>query len=231
MTRNPNPELPKKILAEAERIIEHEGLDGLNMRRLAKRVGVTATAIYHYFQNKDELLLEVRLHAAEKLNEKVRRIHPALHPHEALTALANAYIAFAEEHPNLYHLLVESRIGETLAGPSEKDVLYHTYYAARSLLERLPDDKGGPGEPSYEAMMGWVMLHGFCSLLIAGSFEAVEKANRDQLKSLFLRFYRGEAGRKSAPKDYEPNIERIAAEEGALPRRRSLYRKKHRPAP
>ena len=53
MTRRANPELPKKILTEAEKIIITSGHEAINMRNLAKRVGVSATAIYHYFENKE----------------------------------------------------------------------------------------------------------------------------------------------------------------------------------
>jgi AcrR family transcriptional regulator len=199
MTRPANRELPVKILDEAEKIVAAKGSGALNLRTVARRVHVTATTIYHYYENKDDLLLQLKLRTAEKLNGRIDRIDPALSPYEALLELAIEYIRFAEEHPHLYLLLIETQIGEGALSDSDRDVLYHTYFTARSFLEGLPDNEGGPGDPRYEAMMGWVMLHGFCSLLLSGSFQLVENVDRDTLKGLFLRFYGGEGGRKYKP--------------------------------
>lgn len=45
-----------KVLAEALAIIDREGAQALTMRRLGAQLGVEAMTIYHYVQNKDELL-------------------------------------------------------------------------------------------------------------------------------------------------------------------------------
>ena len=189
MTRRTNPELPEKILTEAEKIIVSSGHEAINMRDLAKRVGVTATAIYHYFENKEELLLQIKLQAAEKLNERIRRLDPALTPMEAIHRLGEEYIAFAEEHPNLYRLLFETPIGLTPLGQGEQPVLYYTYYAARNILDRMVETKIHQYDSRYDAMMGWIMLHGFCSLIMSGNLQLVEGMNREELRELFLRFY------------------------------------------
>lgn len=45
------------MVATARRIIEDEGLSALSMRRVAKELGSTPMALYHYVQDKDELLM------------------------------------------------------------------------------------------------------------------------------------------------------------------------------
>ena len=191
MTRLANPELPEKLLSEAENIVVRSGHEALNMRDLAKRVGVTATAIYHYFDSKEALLLQIKLRAAEKLNQRIRGIDPNLDPMETIHQLGEQYIDFAEEHPRLYRLLFETPIGSTPLGEKDQPVLYHTYYVARNALERLAAGKMYSHDPRYGAMMGWTMLHGFCSLLMSGSLQLAEGMNREELKDLFLRFYTG----------------------------------------
>ena len=189
MTRRANPELPKKILAEAEKIVVALGHEAINMRDIAKRVGVSATAIYHYFENKEKLLLKVKLQAAEKLNKRIRRIDPALTPIEAIHRLGEEYIVFAQEYPNLYRLLFETPIGKTPLGQAEHPVLYYTYYTARNTLDRMVETKTPLHDTRYSAMMGWIMLHGFCSLIMSGNLQLVEGMNREELRELFLRFY------------------------------------------
>jgi AcrR family transcriptional regulator len=191
MTRLANSELPEKLLTEAENIVVSSGHEALNMRDLAKRVGVTATAIYHYFDSKEALLLQIKLRAVEKLNQRIRRIDPNLDPMETIHQLGEKYIDFAEEHPRLYRLLFEAPIGSTPLGEMDQPVLYFTYYVARNALERLAAGRMYPHDPRYGAMMGWTMLHGFCSLLMSGSLQLVEGMNREELKDLFLRFYTG----------------------------------------
>ena len=191
MTRLANPELPERILEEAERIVAESGHEALNMRDLARRVGVSATAIYHYFDGKEALLLQLKLAAADKLNRRIRAIDPQLDPHESLHRLGAQYIEFAEEHPNLYRLLFETPIGATPLGQTDQPVLYYTYYAARNALERMAASQEHLTDPRYGAMMGWIMLHGFCSLLMSGTLQLAEGMDRTELKELFLRFYTG----------------------------------------
>ena len=44
-------------------------------------------------------------------------------------------------------------------------------------------------DPAEVAMVGWIMLHGFASLLTAGTLEAVTGMHRDAVRSLFLEAY------------------------------------------
>lgn len=47
----------KDIVAAARRVIDQDGVERLTMRKLAKDIGTTPMAIYHYVRNKDELLV------------------------------------------------------------------------------------------------------------------------------------------------------------------------------
>lgn len=46
----------ERMVAEALRIADREGVDGLSMRRLAAELGAGAMSLYHYVANKDALL-------------------------------------------------------------------------------------------------------------------------------------------------------------------------------
>lgn len=71
------------------------------MRALARRVGVTATTLYHYYASKNDLLRRVKLGAAERLNRRIRAIESSLPPEEVLHRLGREYLAFAEEQPGI----------------------------------------------------------------------------------------------------------------------------------
>lgn len=46
----------ERVLAEALRLADAEGLEAVTMRRLARELGAGAMSLYHYVTNKDELL-------------------------------------------------------------------------------------------------------------------------------------------------------------------------------
>ena len=46
----------QRVVVEAVRLADREGVDGLSMRRLAGALGAGAMSLYHYVANKDELL-------------------------------------------------------------------------------------------------------------------------------------------------------------------------------
>jgi AcrR family transcriptional regulator len=193
MTRKANPDISKRILEEAEAIVVASGFEAINMRALAKRVGVSATIIYHYFQSKEELLYQLRLLAAEKLNAKIRGLENHPDPHTALNLLGKEYISFAETNPELYRLLLHSNTGDVPFSEKKHPVIFYTYFVARKCLERMAEKQKLSLNPSYDAMMGWVMLHGFSSLLLAGNLELVEGMNRKELKEVFFKYYTREA--------------------------------------
>jgi AcrR family transcriptional regulator len=188
MTRAANIDLPARILAEAERVVVTSGYQGINMRRLASQVGVSATAIYHYFENKDAILRRLRIKAAEMLNDRIRAIDSRLSPWDYLAELGRQYLVFAQENPNLYRLYVEAPFDERADG-ADHPVLYFTYLAARAALEKVPKPAGGAGDARYEAMMGWIKLHGFCSLMMSGLLPPAEGMSREALQELFMSYY------------------------------------------
>lgn len=47
---------PERILSEALRILDADGLDRLTMRALAMRVGINPMTIYHHFKDRDGLI-------------------------------------------------------------------------------------------------------------------------------------------------------------------------------
>jgi len=188
MTRAANPDLAARILTEAEQVVVDSGHEGLNMRRLASRVGVSATAIYRYFPSRDEILRRLRIRAAEMLNDRIRTIDSDLGPHEFLHELGRRYLLFAQENPRMYRLLFEAPFDERAEG-EDHPVLYFTYLAARGAIEKLAKSGVPIPDPASQAMMGWIMLHGFCSLMMSGLLPVAEGMSRETLQQLFMRFY------------------------------------------
>jgi len=188
MTRAANTDLPGRILKEAEKVVVTSGYQGVNMRRLAGKVGVSATAIYHYFESKEAILRKLRIGAAEKLNDRIRGIDTRLPPQMFLAELGQQYLAYAQENPNLYRLLFEAPFDERVEA-EDHPVLYFTYIAARGALEKMAEQGIPIPDARHGAMMGWMMLHGFCSLMMSGMLPLAEGMTRESLQELFMSYY------------------------------------------
>lgn len=187
MTRAANIDLPNRILEEAEKVVVASGYQGINMRDLAGRVGVSATAIYHYFSSKSELMRTLRLRAVELLNSRIRAISRDLPGPQFLSVLGREYLDFADKNPNLYRLVFEAPLDEESG--ADHEVYYYTYRAARDALKKMAEAGGLPVDPRYGAMMGWTMLHGFSSLMMSGVLPPAEGMSKDTLREVFMSFY------------------------------------------
>lgn len=60
------------ILESAENLIAEFGFHGLSMHKLAHKAGVAAGTLYRYFDDKEHLLLEVRLHVNQRIADAVQ---------------------------------------------------------------------------------------------------------------------------------------------------------------
>lgn len=78
------------------------GLAALTLRGLGQAMGVSATAIYRYFADKDALIIAMR----ETLLKQVLSTEPSGTPEQALAEIGLAYRRVAREHPCLSQILI-----------------------------------------------------------------------------------------------------------------------------
>lgn len=65
-------ETKQTILLAAVQIVLSQGVDSLNTNNVAKKAGVSVGTLYQYFNNKDEILLELLLAGMERRMQKVK---------------------------------------------------------------------------------------------------------------------------------------------------------------
>jgi AcrR family transcriptional regulator len=91
----------QSIVAAAIALIEREGPEALSMRRLGRRLGVEAMALYHHFANRDELIAAI----ADDLLAPLDEIEPAGDWSDACRRFATALRNVAVEHPATFRLV------------------------------------------------------------------------------------------------------------------------------
>jgi AcrR family transcriptional regulator len=95
-----------EILEAAERIFVAHGYEAATIRKIADEVGVSSTALYMHFRDKDQILLEICTGAMNELLEGSRQVSAM--PIDAVARvrlILEGYIRFALTHPNAYRLV------------------------------------------------------------------------------------------------------------------------------
>ena len=99
-------EVRAAILDAAREVMREEGVAGLNLQKVAARVGMRAPSLYEYFPGKmalyDALFLMGARLARERTDRLVRDYGATW---EALRAALEDHFAFAREYPELFELV------------------------------------------------------------------------------------------------------------------------------
>lgn len=159
-----------EILAAAEKIFIAEGYSGATIRKIADAVGVSSTALYMHFRDKDQILLEICNDAIERLLDlNIEIAGQPIDPLSRVRLMLEAYMRFALDNPNTYQLVFCStgdhvksdKIGETLA---LGDRCFEKF--SEPVYELAAQGRLRSGSAVQAAEVLWSGCHGLVSLLI-----------------------------------------------------------------
>lgn len=106
----------QEILKCAEELIVAQGIEALSIRKIADAIHQTPGIIYHYFKNKDELLMEIVKDRYQHIVFLVRECFLSDNPIEVrLSQTIHAYIEEMIKEPDLYKIFMQSKHPEVLA--------------------------------------------------------------------------------------------------------------------
>jgi len=163
-------ETRQRILDAARELVLAEGVDGFSMRKLAARIGYTATAIYFHFPDKDALLVELVDSQFQSLRRAFDRFQDEGNPRERLRRMGRAYLEFALRHPDHYRFmflnpaLKQLPIGQSFdrSDPAQDGyaLLRHTLAEALEAGQLRPEFR----DAEQAAQIIWASLHGLVAL-------------------------------------------------------------------
>ena len=159
-----------EILRAAERIFIAEGYQGATIRKIADEVGVSSTALYMHFRDKDEILLEICDNAIAKLLKSNSEI--ATRPIDAVSRvrlMLDAYMSFALENPNAYQLVFCGHSGlvsedKQMVTEALGDRCYDIFVGTVREIGATGRLRTGTVESAAQAM--WAACHGLVALLL-----------------------------------------------------------------
>ncbi|MER7715122.1 TetR/AcrR family transcriptional regulator [Streptomyces werraensis] len=173
-------ERERLIVATARELAEEQGWDAVTTRRLAERIEYSQPVLYSHFRGKREIIGAVALEGAAELAEQLRAASAgAAESTEGargrVTALARAYLDFAERNPAVYDAMFQLDGGLAFAAEDTPQALKDGFAA---LLETLRDVAGEGVEPGLFTEVFWASLHGLATLTRAGRLPAGEAERR-----------------------------------------------------
>lgn len=164
-------DLASALVNAAITLVRKYGPDQLSLRAVSADVGVSPSASYHYFKDKDalvtavgEVLFERLASMQEKAISKVKGSGPGP-AWKRFQAMGYAYFHWATTEPHLYRLI--------FGGFCEHEIVDHYDSKAWNLLKNGLDELLLHGVISKDArkdgeVMVWAAVHGGSSLIIEG---------------------------------------------------------------
>jgi AcrR family transcriptional regulator len=177
-----------EILQAAQRIFVADGYHGATIRKIADEVGVSSTALYMHFKDKDEILLEISDGAINRLLDlnseiSVRPIDPVVR----VRMMLDAYMAFALENPNAYQLVFCGNSGmidpeKIQATMALGDSCFQKFSAVISEIAAAGRLRVGGTDSAAQTL--WAACHGLVSLIIVKP--EFKWAPTDELRNVLL---------------------------------------------
>ncbi|MFI7872346.1 TetR/AcrR family transcriptional regulator [Streptomyces salinarius] len=98
-------DLRAACLRAARELLEEDGSAALSLRAVARRAGVSATAPYRHYADREALVSAVAAEGYRELSQHLAEAHPSPSTPDELAAVAVAYVQFALEHPALFRAM------------------------------------------------------------------------------------------------------------------------------
>ena len=166
--------LREALLSAAFEHLQKTGPDKLSLRAIAREIGVSQTAPYRHFPNKNLLLVAMAVEGFRKLEQRVREIsQESDDAYEALLLGARDYIAFAQESPALYRLM----FGPALDEWRKPEFMHGAPPSAFGALVEVIEKAISQGSLTDEypawflAKNCWAQIHGHAMMAIDGMLD------------------------------------------------------------
>jgi AcrR family transcriptional regulator len=185
------------ILEAARDLLAEGGLDALSMRAVAAKVGLSATAIYHWFKGKEDLVDRVVLHGFKRSEAYMWKAieHLPVGSMDRVSALGEAYIRFALENREYFKIIFAI---QTPAPRHIEDVPGQGGYLVlrQCVVEAMEAGNIRRTEPDIVVLYLWSLVHGLVTIfmacdpkdLLAETGCCADLDEKDLTIGLFVRF-------------------------------------------
>lgn len=164
-------DLKNALIAAGIEILSKEGMGALSLRKVARRAGVSHTAPYAHFADKQALIAAIATEGYEKLyariSEVVQRYHDA--PARQLVEAAWTYVEFALNETDYFNITFSGIVEKEKDYPAYVEISHRNFELVVEIIEACQPAGILPAGPSdLIAVSIWGLLHGLVSLVLEG---------------------------------------------------------------
>jgi AcrR family transcriptional regulator len=176
------------LLDAASEMLMRGGPDAISLRKLASKAGASTMAVYTAFGGKDGLISALFDEAFDRLGDAQQAVPRNADPLLWLADLARAYHRFALDNPSYYALMISATmpVSEAMRHATEADATlpargisgHHSYqYLYEAVKACIAEGSFADTiEPITIADALWAVVHGLCSLELAGFHDSAADA-------------------------------------------------------
>lgn len=163
-------DLKTALIETGIKMISENGEDNLSLRKVAAECGVSRTAPYAHFEDKDDMIRAMQEHVTAAFMERLRPAASKVDedPEESLRQLGKAYIKFFLEHPEYYtFLFARPMINVNLDIKSPAKSNYPPFALLREVVIKCndkADEKLSNQELEERLIRKWAGVHGMASI-------------------------------------------------------------------
>lgn len=189
--------LRERLVVVTLDLLVERGLEGLSLRRIARRAGVSHGAPLRHFRSTADLLAEVAARGFRELSEAVEKssaqLPPGAGPVARLAMAGRAYVESAVARPGLFALMFRPDVLD----PENASFRRHAGEAFERVVShvRAAQDAGWQPERDTRLLAGcvWASVHGLATLWSQGAFAGpVPDATLDAMLATTLELALGD---------------------------------------
>ena len=172
-------DLGNAALAEVLVVLAERGARGVTFAEVARRLGVTAAALYRHYADPQALLAAAAVESFVLFGRSLRAVR-ANSPYERLHEMSKAYLAFALKNPARYELMFGMRLdaGKPEALEQAGEAAFGVLVEALAQCRPRATSRG----LTRLAKQVWALCHGFAAL---GTIDLLGVTKRDAQSCLW----------------------------------------------
>lgn len=164
-------DLKNALIKAGTEILAQEGVGELSLRKVAQKAGVSHTAPYAHFADKQALIAAISTESFRMLHEQVLTIMQTYvtDPAQQLVETAWTYVQFALHDPDQFKIMFSSVLEKEKDYPEFVQMSQSNFQQVVVVI--LSCQQAGilrPGSPELMAVAVWGAVHGLIDLLLEG---------------------------------------------------------------
>jgi AcrR family transcriptional regulator len=162
-------DLKNALIKEGLKIISEDGIQGLTLRKVASRIGVTHTAPYAHFADKQALIAAISAEGHHELFKEMNFLYQKYQdePYKQLVEIGWHYIQFAIKDPEYFRIMFSKVIEDGEIHPEFIEISDKNYEIVSQVI--INCQKAGiidPEDHEKRTIYIWSVIHGLATLII-----------------------------------------------------------------